>query len=40
MVRLDEKKLELKAELAYLAASGAVPGVALIAWLSVFLRLV
>ena len=39
IVRFDEKKNEKRAELAYLAAGGAVPGMALVAWLAVFLRL-
>jgi hypothetical protein len=38
IVRMDEKKNERGAELAYLTASGLVPGVALIAWLTVFLN--
>lgn len=40
IVRFDEKKNEKMAELAYLAAGGAVPGLALVAWLTVFLRVV
>lgn len=40
IVRFDEKKNEKLAELAYLTAGGAVPGLALVAWLSVFLKLV
>jgi len=40
MLRFDEKKNERGAELSYLAAAGAVPGVALVTWLVVFLRLV
>jgi hypothetical protein len=40
MVRFEEKKKEKYSELAYLAAAGAVPGVALIAWVAVFMRLV
>jgi len=40
MVRFDEKKNEKMAELSYLAAAGAVPGLALVAWLLVFLHLV
>ena len=39
IVRFDEKKNEKMAELAYLAAGGAVPGMALVAWLAVFLKL-
>lgn len=39
IVRLDEKKNEKMAELAYLVAGGAVPGVALVAWLTVFLKI-
>ena len=38
IVRLDEKKAEKYAELAYLTAGGAVPGIALLAWLTVFLK--
>ena len=38
IVRFDEKKNEKFAELAYLAAGGAVPGLALLAWLTVFLK--
>jgi hypothetical protein len=38
IVRFDEKKNEKMAELAYLAAGGAVPGIALLAWLTVFLK--
>jgi hypothetical protein len=40
MVRFEEKKTEKWSELMYLAAAGAVPGVALIAWVAVFMRLV
>jgi hypothetical protein len=40
MVRFEEKKKEKLSELSYLAAAGAVPGVALIAWVAVFMRLV
>ena len=40
MVRFEEKKKEKYSELAYLAAAGAVPGIALIAWVAVFMRLV
>ncbi|WP_169927751.1 hypothetical protein [Labilithrix luteola] len=40
IVRFDEKKNEKFAELAYLIAGGAVPGLALVAWLSVFLKVV
>lgn len=39
LVRLEEKKNEVLAELAYLAAGGAVPGVALLAWITVFLKI-
>ena len=39
IVRLDERKNEQLAQLAYLAAGGLVPGVALIAWLTVFLKI-
>lgn len=39
MVRLDEKKDERAAELTYLVAGGAVPGLALLAWLTVFLKI-
>jgi hypothetical protein len=38
IVRLDEKKNEKMAELAYLVAGGVVPGVALLAWVTVFLK--
>ena len=38
IVRLDEKKSERQAELAYLVALGSIPGVALLAWLTVFLK--
>jgi hypothetical protein len=40
MVRFEEKKKEGLSELMYLAAAGAVPGVALVAWVAVFMRLV
>ena len=40
MVRFEEKKKDKYSELAYLAAAGAVPGVALIAWVAVFMKLV
>jgi hypothetical protein len=40
MVRFEEKKKEKWSELSYLIAAGAVPGVALIAWVLVFTRLV
>jgi hypothetical protein len=40
MVRMEEKKNERMSELMYLAAAGAVPGLAMVVWLSVFLRLV
>jgi hypothetical protein len=40
IVRLDEKKAERQAELAYLIALGAIPGAALLAWLTVFLKVV
>jgi hypothetical protein len=40
IVRLDERKNERGAELAYLTALGAVPGVTLLAWIIVFLRVV
>jgi hypothetical protein len=40
MVRFEEKKNERMSELAYLVAAGAVPGLALVVWLSVFFRLV
>lgn len=39
MVRFEEKKNEKMSELAYLVAGGAVPGIALLAWLAVFLRI-
>ncbi len=38
IVRFDEKKNEKVAELAYLTAGGVVPGIALLAWLTVFLK--
>ncbi len=40
MVRFEEKKKETWSELMYLAAAGAVPGIALVAWVAVFMRLV
>jgi len=40
MVRLEEKKNERMSEFMYLAAAGAVPGLALVVWLGVFLKLV
>ena len=40
MVRFEEKKDEKRSELSYLAACGAVPGVALIALVTVFMRIV
>src|SRR5262249_27173079 len=40
MLRMEEKKNEAGAELAYLAAWGAVPGFALVSWVAVFMRLV
>ena len=40
MVRFEEKKNERLSELMYLVAAGAVPGLALVVWLSVFLRIV
>jgi hypothetical protein len=40
MVRFEEKKKEKWSEMAYLAAAGAVPGVALVAWVAVFMKLV
>jgi hypothetical protein len=39
MVRFEEKKNEKMSELMYLVAGGAVPGVALLAWLTVFLKI-
>lgn len=39
MVRFEEKKNEKASELAYLLAGGAVPGLALLAWLAVFLKI-
>ena len=39
MVRFDEAKQEKRAELAYLIAGGAVPGLALLGWLTVFLKI-
>jgi hypothetical protein len=39
MVRFEEKKNEKMSELAYLVAGGAVPGIALLAWLTVFLKI-
>ncbi len=38
MVRFDEKKNDRAAELMYSAAAGVVPGIGLLAWLLVFLR--
>jgi hypothetical protein len=38
IVRFDEKKAERNAELAYLTALGAIPGAALLSWLTVFLK--
>jgi len=40
MVRFEEKKKEAWSEVMYLAAAGAVPGIALVAWVAVFMRLV
>lgn len=40
IVRFDEKKDEKNAELTYSIAAGAVPGLAFLAWLNVFLRVV
>jgi len=40
IVRADEAKNENRATMLYLVASGVVPGIALIAWLAVFLKLV
>jgi hypothetical protein len=40
MVRADEKKRERAADAAYLVAAGMVPGVALLSWALVFLRVV
>lgn len=40
IVRADEAKNENRANLFYLVASGVVPGLALIGWLTVFLKLV
>jgi hypothetical protein len=40
MVRFEEKKNERMSELMYLAAAGAVPGLALLTWTTVFLRIV
>ena len=37
MVRFEEKKNERMSELMYLAAAGAVPGIALLAWTTVFM---
>jgi hypothetical protein len=39
IVRFDEAKQEKRAEMAYLIAGGAVPGIALLAWLTVFLKI-
>lgn len=39
MVRFDEKKNERLANLSYLVAAGAVPGLALVVWTGVFTRL-
>ena len=38
IVRFDEKKNDRKAELAYLIAGGAIPGIALLSWVLVFLK--
>jgi hypothetical protein len=40
MVRFEEKKNERMSELMYLTAAGAVPGIALLAWTAVLMRLV
>jgi hypothetical protein len=40
ILRADERKDEKSAEMLYLSALGAVPGVALLAWVIVFMRLV
>ncbi len=40
MVRFEEKKRESLGEIMYLAAAGAVPGIALVAWVAVFMRIV
>jgi hypothetical protein len=40
MVRFEEKKNERMSELMYLAAAGAVPGLALLTWTTVFLKIV
>ena len=40
MVRFEERKNEKLSELMYLVAAGAVPGLALVVWAGVFLRLV
>lgn len=40
MVRFDEKKNDRVAELMYSVAAGVVPGIGLLAWLLVFLRVV
>ncbi len=39
IVRADEAKNENRANLMYLVASGVVPGLALVAWLAVCLKL-
>lgn len=39
MVRFEEKKNEKMSELTYLIAGGAVPGIALLAWLAVILKI-
>ena len=38
ILRFDEAKQEKRAELAYLIAGGAIPGLAVLAWLTVFLK--
>ena len=38
IVRFDEKKDERRADLAYLIAGGLIPGIALLAWVVVFLK--
>jgi hypothetical protein len=40
MVRFEEKKNERMSELMYLSAAGAVPGIALLVWTAVLMRLV
>jgi hypothetical protein len=40
LVRADEAKNENRSTLLYLTAAGLVPGMALVSWVAVFLRIV